>query len=212
MSGETRQQRLRQASADRRTRQKADLRRAILDAAADLFARVGYEGFSLRQVAESIGYSPTTIYLHFTDKDDLLFQVALEGFRDFGERLQAAYDGGDTSFERLRLLGHAYLRFGLERPVHYQLMFMQRGEFLERPVPGGVAPVIDSFGLLERIVREGLETGEFRSGDPGVYTTFLWSGVHGLVALALATSYITPEAATALYDGHMEVVRRGLTP
>ena len=75
MKEETRSQRIRSASAERRARQKAELRRVILDAATTLFEEHGYENFSLRQVAESIGYSATTIYLHFEDKDDLALAI-----------------------------------------------------------------------------------------------------------------------------------------
>src|SRR5215213_6311078 len=86
----TRAERLREASRQRRDQEKQDVRQVILDAAADLFREHGYERFSLRQVAERIGYSPTTIYLYFTDKDDLLFTVADVGFMRFGEQLVAA--------------------------------------------------------------------------------------------------------------------------
>ena len=75
--------------------------RVILDAATQLFLRHGYRDFSLRQVAAAIGYTPTTIYLYFEDKDDLLFHVAMEGFRHFGAMLQAGYDAGATPMERL---------------------------------------------------------------------------------------------------------------
>ena len=184
----------------------------ILDAAAELFASKGYEGFSLRQVAEAVGYSPPTIYLYFTDKDDLLFQVAIEGFRDFGERLQAAYEGGATAPERIRALGRAYVRFGLERPVHYRLMFMQRGEFLERPAPTGSASVIDAFDVLRRAVEEGLAAGELRGQNADILIRFLWASVHGLVALSLATPYFRPEAVFQELEQHLEVTLHGLLP
>ncbi|MFH4082248.1 helix-turn-helix domain-containing protein, partial [Acinetobacter baumannii] len=71
----TRQARIRQNSAQRRERSRQETRQAILEAAIQMFEREGYEGFSLRQVAENIGYTPTTIYLYFKDKDDLLFAV-----------------------------------------------------------------------------------------------------------------------------------------
>ncbi len=208
----TRGARLQQKSALHRARQKEDLRRAILNAAAELFASKGYEGFSLRQVAEAVGYSPTTIYLYFTDKDELLFQVAMEGFQDFGARLQAAYDGADNAPERIAQLGRAYVCFGLERPVHYRLMFMQRGEFLERPAPAGCTPVIDSFGVLRRTVEEGLASGELRGPGTDVLTSFLWSLVHGLVALSLSTSYFSEQTTLALFEEYTEVALQGMLP
>lgn len=211
-AGATRQQRLRQSSAERRARQKLDLRRTILDAATELFAEKGYEAFSLRQVAEAIGYSPTAIYLHFTDKDDLLHHVALEGFRSFGEEVQRAYDSAEESLDRIQALGLAYLRFGMTHPVHYRLMFMVRGEFLERPNPPGYESVIDSFGVLQRAVEEGLARGELPSRPPEIYTSYLWSHVHGLVSLHLATPFLPGESLEGLFLMHMEVFRRGVRP
>lgn len=211
-AGGTRQQRLRQASAERRAQQKLDLRRTILDAATELFEKEGYERFSLRQVAEAIGYSPTTIYLYFTDKDDLLHHVALEGFRSFGEDLQRAYDGAEGALDRVQAMGLAYLHFGITHPLHYRLMFMVRGEFLERPNPPGYESVIDSFGVLQRAVEEGLTRGELLPQPAQIYTSHLWSHVHGLVSLHLATPFLPRESLEGLFLAHMEVFRRGARP
>lgn len=68
----TRVERTRQASRHRREQEKEELQQLILKAAGELFLEQGYDRFSLRQVAERIGYSATTIYLYFEDKDDLL--------------------------------------------------------------------------------------------------------------------------------------------
>ena len=56
---------------DRRARQRLNLRQQILDAARDILVREGYDGLSMRRVADRIDYSPTAIYLHFKDKQAL---------------------------------------------------------------------------------------------------------------------------------------------
>ena len=206
----TRSQRLREKSAERRAQRKAETRSAILDAAAELFREGGFERFSLRQVAEATGYSPTTIYLYFDDKDDLLFHVALHGFRRFGEMLQAAYDGSDEPLERLRALGRAYLLFGLDHPVHYRLMFMQRGEFLERTPPEGYDAFIDSFGVLVRVVRECQEARLVEEGDPMDLAMLIWTGVHGIVGLAVATPYLDRSRALAMQERSSDVLLDGI--
>src|SRR5205807_9948129 len=89
----TQAERLRQAIRHRQAHEKQELRQAILTAAGELFLEQGYERFSLRKVAERIGYSPTTIYLYFHNKDDLLFTVVDEGFVRFGQQLAAAEIG-----------------------------------------------------------------------------------------------------------------------
>ena len=75
-----RAERIRSNSADRRTRAKEDTKRTILNAATALFEARGYDGFSLRQVAEGIGYTATTIYLYFKDKDELFHAMHEWGF------------------------------------------------------------------------------------------------------------------------------------
>ena len=196
----TQTERIKKASAERRKQQKLETRRAILDAAVALFTEHGYENFSLRQVAEAIGYSPTTIYLYFENKDDLLFHTAMEGFLTFGQMMQGAYDSSDDPLERLRAEGQAYVRFALEHPVSYRLMFMQRGEFLERETPEDYESVIDSFSVLLRTVAECFEAGYFKQGDVETCANVLWGSVHGVASLSIATPYLSVEEAYALVE------------
>lgn len=212
---DTRSERLKRASAERRTRRRLELRRTILDAATELFLERGFEEFSLRQVAEEIGYSPTTIYHHFTDKDELLFTVAMEGMSRFGEALQAAYHSEGEPLARFGAIGRAYLEFGLTHPLHYRLMFMQRGEWLARTPPPPYESIIDSFGILSQTLLECIESGAIASpvgGDIRTLSYLVWSHVHGLIALTITTPYVEPEQALALIDPHLDVVVRGLMP
>ena len=193
----TRAERLRDASRQRRDQEKQDVRQAILDAAAALFREHGYERFSLRQVAERIGYSPTTIYLYFTDKDDLLFTVADVGFTRFGEQLVAAAGSTADPAERLAAMGRAYIDFGLQNPAYYQLMFMQRGDFLMAQRAGECEPRIDSFSVLQQAVRDAINAGAMRSGDAAPYADALWALVHGIVAMATTMPFFPAERAHA---------------
>lgn len=187
-----------------------DTRRAILDAAIALFLEHGYEKFSLRQVARQIGYTPTTIYLYFEDKDDLLFHAAMDGFKQFGQRLQAAYASAGTPLERLTAIGKAYVRFGLENPLHYRLMFMERSEFLQRTPPPGFEKPIDSFGILLKTVNECLTADLLKPGDPLVYAATIWATVHGIVALAVATPYIDGRSVPAMEEVAHDMIVNGL--
>lgn len=182
---ETRASRLRANSSARRQQQKAEVRQAILDAASELFLEGGLEGFSLRGVAERVGYSATTVYLYFENKDDLLFAVSLEGFEGFGRALQNAYDAAADPLERIGNLGRAYIAFGVAHPAHYRLMFMERGEFLGKTNPHDQKPTVDAFAVLVRAVHEAHAAGRVRTGDPMRLVYTLWAGVHGLVALTL---------------------------
>ena len=181
----TQAQRLRQAIRHRQAQEKQELRQAILTAAGTLFLEQGYERFSLRKVAERIGYSPTTIYLYFRDKDDLLFTVVDEGFVRFGQQLAAAAESQEDPWERLIALGRAYVAFGLQHPVYYQLMFMQRTDFLTHRSVGESQPRIASFRVLQQVVQQAIDAGVLRPGDVEGYSDVLWAVVHGMVSLAI---------------------------
>ena len=104
------------------------LRGEILAAARDLLAETGnQDAVSVRAVAERVGVTTPSIYLHFKDKDDLLDAVCAEVFEALGVALgeAAALDG--TPVERLMAEGRAYVRFALDKPEHYRLAFMISG-------------------------------------------------------------------------------------
>jgi AcrR family transcriptional regulator len=210
MTTDTRATRLKEASKKRRETQKADLRQEILVAATKLFEEKGYEGFSLRQVAEGIGYSPTTIYLYFKDKDDLLLNVVYDGFKLFGESLQNAYNSVTDPLERFRAVGWAYFHFAMSHPIHYRLMFMQRGEFLRQTPPAGYDSVIDSFGVIQRTIAEGIAAGVMRPGDVRAFSTLIWANVHGVVSLILTSSHVNVdmEEARHLFEMQLDAIKR----
>jgi AcrR family transcriptional regulator len=183
---DTQAERLRQAIRHRQAQEKQELRQAILTSAGELFLEQGYERFSLRKVAERIGYSPTTIYLYFRDKDDLLFSVVDEGFVRFGQQLAAAAGNHEDPWERLIALGRAYVTFGLQHPVYYQLMFMQRTDFLTQRQVGESQPRIASFQVLRVVVQQAIDAGVLRPGDAESYSDVLWALVHGITSLAIS--------------------------
>ncbi len=208
---QTRKQKLSQNSLERRERGKLELRQTILDTAVKLFEEQGgFESFSLRQVAEAVGYSPTTIYLYFRDKDELLFYVVMEGFREFGQRLEDGYQSTQDPLERLHHIGKAYVQFGLDRPMHYRLMFLQRGDFLERTPPEGFESVIDSFGVLNRAVNEAMAAGLIHAGDVLGYSSTLWASVHGLISLHLSTPYFPAEQVLELQELMLNTLAHGM--
>lgn len=182
----TRSERLRTASKQRREQERSELRQTILGAAAELFLSQGYERFSLRQVAERIGYSPGTIYLYFADKDALLMTVVDTAFVRFGQQLRDGASGDGDVWARLIGVARAYVEFGLSNPVYYQLMFMQRGDFLLHPNSYTESPRIDSLQTLQRLVEEGIEVGVLPPGEVESTADALWSFTHGIVALAIS--------------------------
>jgi AcrR family transcriptional regulator len=185
-TGNTQAERLHRAIRHRQAQEKQTLRQTILTAAGELFLEQGYERFSLRKVAERVGYSPTTIYLYFRDKDDLLFTVVEEGFVQFGRQLVAAAESQADPWERIIALGRAYVNFALQNPIYYQLMFMQRTDFLTQKQMGESQPRIASFHMLQQAVQQAIDAGVLRPGDAESYSDVLWAMVHGMASLAIS--------------------------
>ncbi len=181
--GRTRGERMREGSRERRSLQKQELRRAILGAAAELFVEQGYEHFSVRQVAERIGYSATTIYLYFENKDDLLFEVVFDGWQRFTERFLAAAVSTDDPLQRLYALARVYVDFGLDNPAVYNIMFVQRTDFLTHENLHDSGKPVDLFVVLCDAVQAAVDAGVISPGDVETYSDGLWACVHGVVTL-----------------------------
>jgi len=169
-------------------RPRPDVREAILEAARELFVELGYEGVSLRKVANKIGYSASTIYLHFADKDALFREVCGQ---DFG-RLAAAFQELVTipdPRERLVACGRAYIEFAVAHPKHYRLMFMTEmsAPSLGAAVDCGTNPDENAYVFLRLLVQECMRAGAFRPDltDVDLVAQTLWAAVHGVAALQI---------------------------
>ena len=108
---------------ERREREKSETRDKILDAARELFVTEGYEGVSMRKVAEKIEYSPTAIYVHFADKQELFRELCHEDYAQLAQVFQSSMISTDPA-ERLKQIGAIYVDFGTRYPNHYKFMFM----------------------------------------------------------------------------------------
>jgi len=203
-------QRVRQGSRARREAARSSVRSAILQAAGELLLAVGYDAFSLRRVAERAGYTATTIYRYFADKDALLYAVTEEGFRRFTARLRATGVGAPDPFEWLQAMGLAYIDFGLEHPVYYRVMFMERPDLLWRRLPDRPGSRMESFGVLRAGVEAAVATGRTVSTDVLAISNALWAQTHGTVALALSMPHMPARQARAFGEIGVSAIVRGL--
>ena len=167
----------------RRQARGDETRQAILDAARDVFVEDGYDGASIRKVAHAAGYAHGTIYLHFRDKADLLQQLTEEQFRALLERLRGL-PGSLDGRERVRAALGEYVRFGLDFPNHYHLMFSIRLPHLERGDERRFGPLAEQvYGFLYDAVVRAASRGALAAGEPHADTLALIAGVHGVIEL-----------------------------
>jgi AcrR family transcriptional regulator len=116
----------------RRRRSKAELREEIIEVAAELFAAEGYASVSMRKIAQRIGYTPMSIYLHFKDKADLLDCICEEAFADLSRRFERVdAEIGDPG-ERLKAGMRTFVDFAMQNPSYYRAIFIRRGETMPR--------------------------------------------------------------------------------
>ena len=170
---------------ERRARQKEQLRQKILLAARELFVNEGYENVSMRKIADKIEYSPTTIYLYFKDKAELLDSVCKETLLHLLNTLeQLKKDKGD-SVETLRKSGRAYVEFGLKYPQDYKLTFVIRPQFQKGLglQEGSVGEKV--FDYLRTTVSECMQQKIFRQMDVETTAQVLWAAVHGVTLLLI---------------------------
>lgn len=169
---------------DRRERQKEALREEILNAARELFAREGYESVSMRRIAEKIDYSPTTIYLYFQDKSELLFHVCEETFSKLVKTMEGLGLDRTDPVGNLKKAGRAYVEFGLRHPNHYKVTFMlpHQHEGIE---VGEQAMGMRCFNNLRVMVEECVRQGQFRAMDVETTSQALWATMHGVTSLLI---------------------------
>lgn len=172
---------------ERRVRERENLRQEILEAARALFVEQGYDNVSMRKIAEKIEYSPTTIYLYFKDKDELLFCLTEETFAKLVETLEAIGGKHRDPLIALKEYGRAYIRFGLEHPNDYQVTFMTP----QGPVKSAGHQYEGSMGqkafdYLRHGITECLRQKKIRRIDIDTASQALWAAVHGITSLLIA--------------------------
>ena len=176
--------------APRRTRARRGegerLREQILEAATRLLVETGDEdAVSIRAVADAVGVTPPSIYLHFADKNELIFAICERYFDRLGQATMEAGAGSEDPIERVVLQGRAYIRFGLENPEPYRVLFMRKPS--ATPLPFQYEKILESSGFanLVQAVSDAIEAGRL-DGDPMLVAIYLWSAVHGLTSLLIS--------------------------
>lgn len=163
---------------------KDDLKQEIMDAAREMFVSEGFERVSMRRIAEKINYSPTTIYLYFEDKADLLRQICERTFKGLAQSVNNISKSSNDPVEKLRLGLNEYIKFGLAHPDEYELVFISplpvvKGQEFQHS--NGEA----AFDTLRGAVRECAEAGLLKNSEVETVSQTLWAGIHGVTSLLI---------------------------
>ncbi|HSH96943.1 MAG: TetR/AcrR family transcriptional regulator [Methylophilaceae bacterium] len=170
--------------------ERLQLHTSILDAARELFIERGVEATTMREIAKRIGYSPTALYLHFKDKDDILRALCETDFLALAAGLQSIMGIPDVR-QRLSMLCDGYAEFALSHPNHYRLMFMTPQPVIDKTELKMIHrgnPEQDAYAQLKSIVQDAFEGGHFRPELTNVdlISQTLWAGIHGACSLQIS--------------------------
>jgi AcrR family transcriptional regulator len=205
----------RTATATRRKRaprgQGDRLREEILAAAERLLVERGdEEAVSIRSVADAVGVTPPSIYLHFADKSELMFAVCERQFERLDRVTEEAAAKSDDPLESLRLRGKAYVRFGLENPEHYRILFMGKPKATPEGFDEERLRMAASFDHLVGAVQRCMDAGAIPPSDPFFVALGMWIAVHGLTSLLIAKPDFPWPGAEDLVDHFCSVHVAGL--
>ncbi|HEY0272947.1 MAG TPA: TetR/AcrR family transcriptional regulator [Chitinophaga sp.] len=175
--------------AERKQRQKTEVRAAILQAAWELVQKDGWQSLSIRKIADAIEYSVPVIYDHFENKNDILLEFVKEGFQGLLDALRAVQQQHTEPEAQITAMAYAYWDYALANKAHYRLMFgvgMNTCEAFQK-----VAPLCEIGQLVEAAIR-GVAAGNPHPVDIVIKFQALWSILHGISAASIMDHMFAP--------------------
>ena len=189
-----------------------NLRQALVEAALTLIARNGPTGFTLSEAAKAADVTPAAVYRHFAGRDELLAEVARQGYDIFAALMEFAYDGGQpTALAAFEATGRAYLAFARKYPGHYMAMFESGLSLNAYPDLAMVAQ--KARNVLETAAEKLAQHMPVGTRPPALmFSAHVWALSHGVEALSMrgapgAKSPYTPED---LLEAGIGIYLRGL--
>ncbi len=198
--------------AGRKPKGEGHSRRAEMLAAAErIFVEHGYEGATIRKIADEVGLSSTALYMHFADKGEILHEICRETFERLIAANRGVMDEPGTADQRLERILQAYIDFGFENPNAYRLVYLTRpieardGAQSAAQQLGG-----ELFASFQAVIDQIGAEGRLINGDARMTAQLFWSGIHGVVSLVITKPYFDWAEHSALGRSMGEALIRGL--
>jgi AcrR family transcriptional regulator len=174
----------------RKPKGEGHARRAeILAAAERIFVEVGYEGATIRRIADEVGLSSTALYMHFSEKSEILHEICRGAFARLHDANAAIRSESGPAALTLRRLLEGYVDFGFSNPNAYRLIYLTRPPEA-RDAAQSAAQVMGAelYRAFEAVVGE-VDADGLLTVDPKVAAQVLWAGAHGIVSLMITKPY-----------------------
>ncbi|MGZ3872754.1 MAG: TetR/AcrR family transcriptional regulator, partial [Mucilaginibacter sp.] len=175
------------ATADRKIKEKEQLKTLILDSARKLFVENGVEQTTIRSIAQRIDYSVGTVYVYFKDKNAILNELHIQGFAQLSLKFDVLRHVEDP-LERLIAMGRIYIEFAMVNPDMYELMFTLKApiEVLNSTNEEEWKEGVGAFTFLKATVQQCLEQKHFKGHLVEPLTFLIWGVVHGMCSLHIS--------------------------
>lgn len=198
---------------ERRRLEKEELQCKILDAAGAILVEEGYEGLSIRKIANRIEYSPGLIYHYFKDKATIVAALVERGYSRILEAIGSIpADPGDP-VGTIRRAFTRYIELALESPLQYRAILLNNIEGVGEKVgilEQGITKKRKSMELLSGIIDRGVREGQFRPVEPELAAQIVWTSTFGLLARLLLEPEIPQDQRERLLNQHFDLLFYGL--
>ena len=199
------------STAERKVREKEELKVLILKASMKLFVEKGIDQTTIRNIADAIDYSIGTVYVYFKDKNAILHALHSQCFAELGGQFRVLFNVKDP-MERLKAMGKVYIQFAMDNPDKYDLMFNLKApmEFLNDIQAKEWDEGAAAFDVLRTTVDECIKTGHFKGHKLEPLAYMIWSCVHGMCSLeirARTKGVLLKNPDTIVQDAYAEYLK-----
>ncbi|HEX8413039.1 MAG TPA: TetR/AcrR family transcriptional regulator [Sphingomicrobium sp.] len=175
----------------RKPKGEGHVRRAeILAAAERIFVEHGYEGATIRKIADEVGLSSTALYMHFAEKGEILHEICREAFERLIRENRALAAREEPVEIKLRHMLEAYARFGFDNPNAYRLIYLTRPVEARHGAQSAAQHMgAELFRSFEVLLEQLAAADRLRSGNARLSGQVFWAGTHGIVSLMITKPY-----------------------
>ena len=166
--------------------EKEAFRDRLCEAALDIFVEEGLEVLTMRRLAKELGVSAMTPYNYFENRQEIVQEILDRAYGKFATSQREAIDQWAEPMENLIKLGEAYLRFAIDHPLQYSVLFLIQKQRPFQSMERRGEAFLPLFDTVTQLVEAGV-----LEGDPGLIAHLLWSGKHGLISLKIAGRLMT---------------------
>ena len=200
---------------ERRSREKEELRQRIQEAATELFVLDGYQNVSIRKIADRIEYAPSTIYLYFKDKEELVHSICNDMFSELSELLLAIRQLDLAPNQKMAKCLRAYIEFGLAHPNHYVVTFCTPELQYQHQQPNVdhkqiMSVGLQCFDLLRQGLQEALNADAIRPINVELTSQTVWAQIHGLTSLLVSMQTFPWQNREMLIEDMVDSILRSL--